>query len=328
MSNKYGAIDVHTNNGSKVIVKVKVTVNATSQAQADKVFERINIIFNDGPEFVKTETMVENQPKPTVIFAGTTPMTNCDFRIDYDVTMPAGNRLDLTNRHGNTTIAALKTSVKIDQKYGDVRLDGATSATLVLAYGGGQLSELNTLYGTVSYGKLTSPNIRNAYLKTIFSQLRFDQIGAMEIQSNYDTYDINDITTLKATCKYGAINVRNVENLTLNSSNTGFKAQKIENNADMDCQYGTVRIGNVKNNFGNINIKGYGTNCIILVDPSVSYQLDMNGTFSNMNQPASLRPVVSRQDAAHWEVMGTVGNNLNTKSVIRVRMTRGEFKIK
>ena len=179
LSNKYGAIDVHTNNGSKVIVKVKVTVNATSQAQADKVFERINIIFNDGPEFVKTETTVENQPKPTVIFAGTAPTTNCDFRIDYDVTMPAGNRLDLTNRHGNTTIAALKTSVKIDQKYGDVRLDGATSATLVLAYGGGQLSELNTLYGTVSYGKLTSPNIRNAYLKTIYSQLRFDQIGAM-----------------------------------------------------------------------------------------------------------------------------------------------------
>ena len=203
LSNKYGTIDVHTNNGSKVIVKVKVTVNATSQTQAEKVFERINIAFSDGPEFVKTETTVENQPKNSIIFTGTNTVTNCDFRIDYDVTMPAGNRLDLTNRHGNTTIAALKTSVKIDQKYGDFRLDGATSATIVLAYGGGQLSDLNTLYGTVSYGKLTSPNIRNAYLKTIYSQLRFDQIGAMDIQSNYDTYDINDVATLKAPANSG-----------------------------------------------------------------------------------------------------------------------------
>lgn len=327
LSNKYGTIDVHTGTGSQVFIKVKVTVVSNTQSQADKVFERVNIAFIEGPEFVKTETIIENPSKTNLVWVGNETQS-CDFRIDYDVTMPAGNRLDITNRHGNSTIAALTTSVKIDQKYGDFRLDGASSATVVLAYGGGQLSSLNTLNGTVSYGKLTSPSIKNGYIKSIYSQCRFDQIGSLEIQSAYDTYDINDIESLKVNCKYGAINALNVENLSANGLYTGFKIQKLGNNADIESLYGTIRIGGVKNNFGNINITGTNTNCILVVDPVISYLLDVNGSYTNMNQPASLRTTVDNREPAHREVMGRVGSDPNTKSTIRVRMTYGEFKIK
>ncbi len=328
LANKYGSIDVRTGGTSQVTVKVKVTVSAASQTQADKVFDRVNIAFSDGPDFVKTETYIENPPKSNIFLASTNTSPSCDFRIDYDVVMPAGNRLDLTNRHGNTTIAALKSSVKIDQKYGNFRLDGASSATVVLAYGGGQLSELNTLYGNVSYSKLTSPLVKNGYLKSIGSQLRFDQIGSVDIQSNYDDYEINDVKNLKATCKYGTINVRNAENVVVNGQNTNYKIQKIDNSGDFDCQHGTIRIGAIKNNFDHLNIKGTGTNCYVITEPNISYLLDMTGSYSNMNQPASLHPKIDKHEAFRREIMGLVGNNPNTKSVIRVRMTYGEFKIK
>ncbi len=327
LSNKYGSIDVHTGTSSQVIVKVKVTVTSNTQSQAEKVFDRVNIAFIDGPEFVKTETMIENQPKSTLVWTSSEPQ-NCDFRIDYDVTMPAGNRLDITNRHGNSTIAALTTSVKIDQKYGDFRLDGASSATVVLAYGGGQLSSLNNLNGTISYGKLTSPSIKNGHIKSIYSQFRFDQIGSLDVQSTYDTYDINDIENLKVDCKYGAINALNVENLNAVSSYSGFKIQKLANNADIESLFGTIRIGSIKNNFGNVNITGTNTNCILVIDPFISYLLDMNGSYTNMNQPASIRTTVDNREPAHREIMGRVGSDSNTKSTIRVRMTYGEFKIK
>ncbi len=327
LSNKYGTIDVHSGAGSQVVVKVKVTVVSNSQAQADKVFERVNIAFIEGPEFVKTETIIENPSKSTLVWNGNDTQS-CDFRIDYDVTMPAGNRLDITNRHGNSTIAALTTAVKIDQKYGDFRLDGASSATVVLAYGGGQLCSLNTLNGTVSYGKLTSPSIKNGRIKSIYSQFRFDQMGSLELQSAYDTYDINDVENLKVNCKYGAINALNVDNLSVDGLCTGFKIQKLTNNADIESLYGTIRIGSLKNNFGNINITGTNTNCMLSIDPIISYLLDVNGSYTNMNQPASLRTTVDNREPAHREVMGRVGSDVNTKSTIRVRMTYGEFKIK
>ena len=327
LSNKYGSIDVHTGTGSQVIVKVKVTVTSTTQSLADRVFDRVNIAFIEGPEFVKTETMIENPNKSPLVWAGNNT-ENAEFRIDYDVTMPTGNRLDITNRHGNSTIAALTTAVKIDQKYGDFRLDGASSATVVLAYGGGQLSALNTLNGTVSYGKLTSPSIKNGRVKSIYSQFRFDEIGSLDIQSAYDTYDINVIENLKTECKYSVINAKNVTNLIAKGNYTAFKVQKLENDADIESLYGTIRVGSVKNKFGTINIKGTGTDCILFVDPSVSYILDMNGAYTNMNQPASMHTTLDNKEPAHREVMGVVGSNLNTKSVIRVRMIYGDFKIK
>ena len=327
LSNKYGTIDVHTGTGSQVVVKVKVTVVSNSQAQADKVFERVNIAFIEGPEFVKTETIIENPSKNALSWSND-ETKSCDFLIDYDVTMPAGNRLDITNRHGNSTIAALTTDVKIDQKYGDFRLDGASSATVVLAYGGGQLCSLNTLNGTVSYGKLTSPNIKNGRIKSIYSQFRFDQMGSLDLQSAYDTYDINDVENLKVNCKYGTINALNVDNLSVDGVYTGFKIQKLTNNADIESLYGTIRIGSLKNNFGNINIIGRNTNCVLSIDPFISYLLDVNGSYTNMNQPASLRTTVDNREPAHREVMGRVGSDGNTKSTIRVRMTYGEFKIK
>lgn len=327
LSNKYGAIDVHTGSGSQVIVKVKVTVASNTQSQADKVFERVNIAFIEGPDFVKTETMIENQAKSTLVWASSEPQS-CDFRIDYDVTMPEGNRLDISNRHGNSTIAALTTSVKINQKYGDFRLDGASSATVFLAYGGGQLCSLNTLNGSVSYGKLTSPSIKNGRIKSIYSQFRFDQIGSLEAQSAYDTYDINDIENLKVNCKYGEINALNVGNLSGEGNYTSFKIQKLTNNADIESLYGTIRISSIKNNFGNININGTNTNCVLVIDPVISYLLDMNGSYTNMNQPASLRTTIDNREPAHREIMGRVGSDSNTKSAIRVRMIYGEFKIK
>jgi hypothetical protein len=328
LSNKYGSIDVHTGTGSKVIVKVKITVTSTSQMQADKVFDRVNIAFIEGPEFVKTETIIENAVKSTTVWASNNAAENIDYRIDYDVTMPAGNRLDVTNRHGNSTIAALTTSVKIDQKYGDFRLAGASSATVVLAYGGGELSALNTLNGNVSYGKLTSPNIKNGRLQSTYSQFRFDEIGTLEVLSAYDVFEINNIANLKGKCKYSSMNVRNAENVHFECRSTAFKLQKLENNADLDCTNGTIRIGSIKNNFGTVNIKGTSTDCILVVDQSVCYLLDVNGSYTNMSQPASMRTTIDNKQPAHREVMGIVGGNPNTKSVIRVQMTYGDLRIR
>ena len=113
MSNKYGKVNVKTGSGSQVIVNVKVTVRANSQSEADKVIDRINIIFSSGPDFVKTETDIESQNSSWFNWGN----NSSEYTIDYDVTMPAANKLDVSNKYGDSHIAALNDWVKIDQKY-------------------------------------------------------------------------------------------------------------------------------------------------------------------------------------------------------------------
>ena len=174
VTNKYGRIDVKTGATNQVTVTVRVRVNATSQEEAQKMFDRINIAFSNGPEFVKAETVIESQNDAT-IWRWNKAQTS-DFAIDYEVVMPVNNRLDLSNKYGTSTIAALNAAVKIEHKYGDFKLDGATAAIVDLAYGGGQLGTISALNASVSYGKLTSPNVNALKMKSKYSSFKFGKM--------------------------------------------------------------------------------------------------------------------------------------------------------
>ena len=177
LANKYGKVDVKTGSGNQAIVNVVIRVQAGSQSDADKAFNRINIAFSDGPDYVKAETDIESQSSGWWSWNS----NSSDFAIDYDVTMPAANKLDLSNKYGNSHIATLNSWVKIDQKYGDFKLDGAASATINLAYGGGTIGRLSGLTATVSYGKLSSADIKDIALKSKYSAFKFDKIDRKSV---------------------------------------------------------------------------------------------------------------------------------------------------
>ena len=325
LANKYGRIDVKTGATNQVVVNVRVRVNATLQEDAQKMFDRIDIAFSNGPEFVKAETLIESQNDAT-IWRWNKAQTS-DFGIDYEVVMPVNSRLDLSNKYGTSTIAALNAAVKIEHKYGDFKLDGATAAIIDLAYGGGQLGTISALNASVSYGKLTSPNVNALKMKSKYSSFKFGKMQMADLQSAYDDYQIDNVDNLKIEGRYGDMNIGTVEELAINSNYTDFKIKLIGANADFQTQNGNVYIGAVKSGFGTINIKGNYTDYSLAIGSSVSYQLDATGSYGNLQNPASMKTLLNSESNYKREVMGTVGNP-NTKSVVRVRLTHGNFRIK
>jgi hypothetical protein len=323
LSNKYGKVNVKTGNGSQVLVNVKVTVRANSQSEADKVIDRINIIFSSGPDFVKTETDIESQSGSWFSWGN----NSSEYTIDYEVTMPAANKLDVSNKYGDTHIAALNDWVKIDQKYGNFKLESAGTATVALAYGGGTVGKLSGLTANISYGKLSAPDIKDVALKSKYSEFKFDKIVNLAITSAYDDYDISDVTNFAVDSKYGDFVVGTVENMTVKSAYTDFKIKMIETSVDFQTSYGSVVLSGLKNNFGMVNIKGNYTDFTLDIDPSVNYQLDMKGTYSDINRPASFKFTLDSEKGSTKEIMGYVGS-ANTKSLIKARLTYGDLVIK
>ena len=323
LSNKYGKIDVKTGGGSQAVVNVVIKVQASSQAEADKAFNRINIGFTDGPDYVKAETEIESQNNGWWSWGS----NSSDFAIDYDVTMPAANKLDLSNKYGNSHIAPLSNWVKIDQKYGDFKLDGAATATINLAYGGGTIGKLMGLNGTVSYGKLSSADIKDVAMKSKYSAFKFDKIENFAVTSAYDDYQVNTVTNFTIDSKYGDMIVGNVENIAVKSAYTDFKIRKIGSSADFQTNYGDVRIDAVKNGFDALNLKGNYTDYVVTIDPSVSYQLDVTTSYGDVNHSTSLTTKIDKEKGSTKEIMGFVGNE-NTKSLVKARLNYGDLIIK
>lgn len=323
IANKYGKVDIKTGGGNQAIVNVTIRVQANSEKDAEKTFNRVNIAFSDGPDYVKAETDIESQNSGWWGWNS----SSSDFSIDYEVTMPAANKLDLSNKYGNTNIASLNSWVKIDQKYGDFKLESAASATVSLAYGGATIGRLSGLTATVSYGKLSSADIKDIALKSKYSAFKFDKIDNLSITSAYDDYQVNYVTNFAVDSKYGDIVIKETDNLAVKSAYTDIKVRKINTSADFQTSYGDVRIENVKNNFDAINIKGSYTDFFMAIDPSVSYHLDVVTTYGDINQPASINTKLDKEKGSTKEIMGVVGNS-NTKSMIKARLTYGDLIIK
>jgi hypothetical protein len=323
LSNKYGKVDVKVGSSNQVVVNVKITVETSSDKSAQKVFDRINIAFSEGPDFVKAETDIESQSGINIGWGN----NSSDYRIDYDVTMPVGNMLDVSNKYGNTHVEALTNWVKVEQKYGDFRVDGAGSMTVALAYGGGTIGQVNGLSGTVSYGKLSAPNIKDVDLKTKYSEFKFDKVSTMNVQSAYDDYDVNEVNTIKIDSKYGDFSLGNVNNIAVTSSYTDYKIKQIESYSVFKTSYGDVQINDVKNGFNSIDINGSYTDYTIRIDPSVSYQLDVRTSYGDMTKPILLKTSVEKEKGSTTEIIGYVGNG-TSKSILKARLNYGDLKLK
>ena len=58
--NKYGTVNVKTWQNNAVKIDITIVVNAGSQREADKIFDRIKVNFANAVGYVKAETMIEN----------------------------------------------------------------------------------------------------------------------------------------------------------------------------------------------------------------------------------------------------------------------------
>ena len=57
--NKYGTVNVKTWQNNSVKIDISIVVNAGSQREADKIFDRIKVNFANAAGYVKAETMIE-----------------------------------------------------------------------------------------------------------------------------------------------------------------------------------------------------------------------------------------------------------------------------
>ena len=321
LSNKYGKVDVKTWDQNQAQVNVKITVRANSETEANHTFERINIDFTQSAEIVRAETNFGETKWWEHISNGG------DYSIDYEVFMPASNKLNLANRYGASNIGCLNSEVTIEQKYGNFKMDCAAATNINLGYGNGQIGHCNALSGSVGYGKLNLTEAKQVQLKTKYSHFVIGKTTDMELHSSYDDYNIASVGKLNINARYGDFDIARVNEVAIESSYTDFKIKKIENAADLQTSYGGVKIGSIDKGFSHIFVNGGYTDYTISVDPGVDYQLDFNANYSGVSKPMSLKSNIDKEHGASKEVIGYVGSP-NAKGVIRARLKYGQLILK
>ncbi|MEM6771803.1 MAG: hypothetical protein AAF597_14565, partial [Bacteroidota bacterium] len=126
LENRYGEIRVETWERNEVKIDVRIRVTASDQEDADKTFDRIQIDFTSSTNRASATTSIgknNNKSKGLIerIFDGDWSWggsSNNDYKIYYEVKMPASADLETTAKYCDVELPDLSGDTRLTIGYG------------------------------------------------------------------------------------------------------------------------------------------------------------------------------------------------------------------
>jgi hypothetical protein len=324
--NKYGKVDVKTWDKNRVKIDVKIVVNANSESAAQDVFDRIRIDFSNDDSFVKAETVINSSKSSWFDWNWGNDRT--EFQINYEVLMPPGAVLDLSNKYGDANVAPLTNKATIDVKYGNFRLEGVGgNLTVKLGYGNGTVVKAGDASADVSYAKINFNEAQDVNFVSKYSKITIDKGADVKAESRYDQFYLPKVRKFHCQSSYGNVEIGSAESIIAVSRYTDYKVDRLSDNCDFDLQYGGLNVQNLAKGFSNVSLVGRYSDFKINVEGGASYTLDAAANYAGIAYPANFNVSYEKDKGTSHEVKGHSGTQ-GARSVIKANLSYGGLKVK
>jgi hypothetical protein len=321
--NKYGKIEVKTWDKSRAKIDVTIVVKASSESDAQRVFDRIQIDFSNDDNFVKAETIIESAKSSWWSWGS----NNSEFQINYEVFMPQSGSLDLSNKYGDSFVAPIGGKANVEVKYGNFRLEGVGGDLNVsLGYGSGTVVKAKNINADISYSKASFNDVGNTSLTTSYSKITMDNGADLKVDSRYDQFNLTKVNRFDVQSRYGNFDIGSAEGIAAVSRYTDYKVGRLTDKGDFDLQYGGLRIDRLAKGFSNINLLGKYSDFKIGVEEGASYVLDAASNYAGISYPEGLNVTFEKDKGSSHEVKGHKGTQ-NARSIIKANLSYGGLKV-
>ena len=326
LSNRHGKVEVKTWDKNSVEIEITIIVDARSESAAEDVFDRINIDFDNGRDFVKAMTNIESKSNswwPSASGSG----NKSDFEINYLVHMPKTNDLQLYNKYGHSYVEDIGGSVIAEIKYGDLnmtRIGG--DLDLDIGYGNAVVDKSAKSQIEIKYGSLRLKESGDVSIDSKYSNIFFSEVGDVDCISKYDTYTMGNVGVFKSEGKYDNFEFESAVAVEIDSRYTNIKIGTLQDVAILNLQYGGVRINEVATGFSRIDLSGKHTSFKVNLEEHTDYQIDLSATHGSVKYPSGVEVISEKRVSNGHEVRGFKGSE-NSKSVVKMRTSYGNCKV-
>jgi hypothetical protein len=321
--NKYGKIKINTWQKNSVKIDITILVEAGDQRSADKTFERIQVNFISTNGYIKAETMLLQDKS---WWPSESPSQ--DFKINYDVWMPASNQLDLKNRYGNAYVSTLNAKLLAEIKHGDLFTDNISAdVDLNLAYGKAVMSKVYNLSGTVNFGEVAVNECRDVQIDTKNSHFNIEKAGVVRLTSLSDNFNFGTLSDLRLHTKYSGLNLRNTKNLYVTAQFTSVNTGVVAGILDVDLTYGNLVVSSLSKHFTNANITAQHADVQVVTERGATYQFNAQGNSIGMAYPATAT-IRKRDEHGTLEIIQGYVGDANAKGMVKATVNYGDFSLK
>lgn len=313
ISNRYGNVTIESWNQNQVTIDVKVTVEMPDKQRAEKLLSYIEVQFTEGEKLITAKTIIDDKFN----FSGWGNGSR-KFSIVYNIKMPVGADLTLSNRYGDTDIDELHGLVNLDIKYGDLNAGKLTRG-----------NEKPISHIVLGYGKAIIEDAGWLDLETRYSPgLKIQKSQALLLDSKYSKVQIGETSSLVGESRYDNLRIDKINNLILDNGYADVNIGLLTKKLDFKGSYGSFSVESIPDGFEELNTETRYTGVRLGINESASYTLNAKVSYGglkfNENNFKYQKRIVENNSN---ETSGTVGKDENPTSKVKVDASYGSVRL-
>lgn len=323
LNNKYGNIKVEGWGQQRARVEVSIVVHASSESNAQRVFNRIKVEFSESRDYVSAETQVIQQKKEWWFWGE----EEADYSISYKAYVPYNCKLMVQNRHGDVNIENTAGPAALNVQYGNLTADYLKSdSELVIEQGMGIIGKAGRLKVSLQQGRLQVENARLLEIDSRYSQIWIERADEVLCSSKYDTYNLQSVGRFVNKGEFDNIGIETAEEISVTSTLTELFVGRVNKSLRLQVDSSGVKIASIGRSFRDVDISGSFTDFRLGIESGATYQMDAVADFAGIRYPRSLKVTYEREAGTNHEVRGHVGTNKPPR-LLRARVSYGALRV-
>ncbi|MEZ5041021.1 MAG: hypothetical protein R2828_14080 [Saprospiraceae bacterium] len=321
---KYGKVDVKIWERNRVKVEVQIIVRTLNETSAQEVFKRINVDFSNYNNYVKAVTNINTNKEWWSGWGD----NKTDYTINYEVYMPATNRLELETKHCDVLVGNLNEGAMVDMKYGNFKFEGLAEETeLNLTFCNGQIEKAKHINAVLSHCTLKLLTVAEADISSRYSNLSIEKAGDVRVDSKYDNYKLGEVANFRNSGQYDNIEILGASNVFIDSKYSNIIADHIQNQLDVELEHGGIIVARLAKGFSGVNLLGRFTDFQLGIESGAKYTLDASADYAGIGYPQGLNVTYEKAKSTTHEVMGHQGGTTGA-GLIKARLNYGALKMR
>jgi len=200
IQNSFGSVEVHTWDRNEIKVDVNIEVSANTDALAQKLLDRISVLDEKSGRDITFKTDMKDMNDSKNNKGDRSDKSTME--INYTISMPAGNPLNIKNEFGSTTVPDYRGEVDLTSKFGSL-----TTGTL------SNIKGIHVEFGKANLANISSAPVTIKFSKAVISKLSGDIKLNLEFCSNVRLSLDNNLTSLDLKTSYSTVNLKPLGNL-------------------------------------------------------------------------------------------------------------------
>ncbi|MCD4698433.1 MAG: hypothetical protein K8S16_19580 [Bacteroidales bacterium] len=294
LENKFGKIHCENWDKNSITIEVEITVEASNQEKANKIFNKIDIDFSATSSRVSAVTSTDDH-----LFNN-----NNNISIDYTISMPAYVNIDFKHKFGDIILDEVNGSCMIDLAYGSIKANKLTSDD----------NELE-----ISFSEAFIGFIKNTEMELKYSELEIDEAESMSAESKFSELQIGKIDALTLESGYDEDYIGSVRDLDVEASFSDVEIRNLEERLVADFDYGELKVKNISKSFKLVDITSSFSGADLGFNQEASFRLVATIKMGELGYPrdrARLTEVDLSFTSNKYE--GLIGDNQDTSSKVLI----------